>query len=100
MQNTNIDTEEIVENGGYISKLFLNNGKEIDINKNDIVIFVGPNNAGKSQALKDIYEICETKKPSIVVKDIKIVKHAGDIKMFLENISTVNDHGTYKNYEG
>ena len=54
MQNTNIDTEEIVENGGYISKLFLNNGKEIDINKNDIVIFVGPNNAGKSQALKDI----------------------------------------------
>ena len=33
MQNTNIDTEEIVENGGYISKLFLNNGKEIDINK-------------------------------------------------------------------
>lgn len=100
MQNTNIDTEEIVENGGYISKLFLNNGKEIDINKNDIVIFVGPNNVGKSQALKDIYEICETKKPSIVVKDIKIVKHAGDIKMFLENISIVNDHGTYKNYEG
>lgn len=100
MQNTNIDTEKIVENGGYISKLFLNNGKEIDINKNDIVIFVGPNNAGKSQALKDIYEICETKKPSIVVKDIKIVKHAGDIKMFLENISIVNDHGTYKNYEG
>lgn len=47
MQNTNINTEEIVENGGYISKLFLNNGKEIDINKNDIVIFVGPNNAGK-----------------------------------------------------
>lgn len=100
MENTNIDTEEIVENGGYISKLFLNNGKEIDINKNDIVIFVGPNNVGKSQALKDIYEICETKKPSIVVKDIKIVKHAGDIKVFLEDISIVNDHGTYKNYEG
>ena len=50
MQNTNTNTEDMVENGGYISKLFLNNGKEIDINKNDIVIFVGPNNAGKSQA--------------------------------------------------
>lgn len=61
MQNTNTDAEEIVENGGYISKLFLNNGKEIDISKNDIVIFVGPNNAGKSQTLKDIYEICEKK---------------------------------------
>ena len=73
MQNTNTNTEDMVENGGYISKLFLNNGKEIDINKNDIVIFVGPNNAGKSQALKDIYEICDTKKPTIVVNDIEII---------------------------
>ncbi|WP_070040989.1 ABC transporter ATP-binding protein [Robinsoniella peoriensis] len=75
MQIANDDIEEIVENGGYISKLFLNNGKEIDIKENDIVLLVGPNNAGKSQALKDIYEICDTKKPSIVVKDIEIVKH-------------------------
>ena len=29
MQNINIDTEEIVENGGYISKLFLNNGTPV-----------------------------------------------------------------------
>ena len=75
MQNTNTNTEDMVENGGYISKLFLNNGKEIDINKNDIVIFVGPNNAGKSQALKDIYEICDTKKPTIVVNMLVISKH-------------------------
>ena len=100
MQNTNTNTEDMVENGGYISKLFLNNGKEIDINKNDIVIFVGPNNAGKSQALKDIYEICDTKKPTIVVNDIEIIKYAGDIKAFLEKVSTVDDHGTYKNYAG
>ena len=100
MQNTNADTEEIVENGGYISKLFLNNGKEIEIKENDIVLFVGPNNVGKSQALKDIYEICDTKKPSIVVKDIEIVKHNGDIKTFLETVSTVKDYGTYKNYNG
>ena len=99
MQIANADTEEIVKNGGYISKLFLNNGKEIDIKENDIVLFVGPNNVGKSQALKDIYEICNTKKPSIVVKDIEIVKYTGDIKEFLENISIVNDYGTYKNYD-
>lgn len=100
MQITNADTEENVENGGYISKLFLNNGKEIYIKENDIILFVGPNNAGKSQALKDIYEICDAKKPSIVVKDIEIVKHTGDIKAFLETISIVNDYGTYKNYDG
>lgn len=100
MQIANDDIEEIVENGGYISKLFLNNGKEIDIKENDIVLLVGPNNAGKSQALKDIYEICDTKKPSIVVKDIEIVKHTSDIEAFLETISIVNDHGTYKDYDG
>ena len=43
--------------GGYISKVAFNNGQSIDINKNDIVIFVGPNNVGKSQALKDIYAL-------------------------------------------
>lgn len=55
------------QGGGYISKVVFNNGQSIDINKNDIVIFVGPNNVGKSQSLKDIYELCESEKPSIVV---------------------------------
>ena len=27
--------------GGYISKITFNNGKDVDINKNDIIIFVG-----------------------------------------------------------
>ena len=44
--------------GGYISKLTFNNGKELEIAANDIVVFVGPNNAGKSQSLKDIYMHC------------------------------------------
>ncbi len=41
--------------GGYISKIVFNNGSDIDLQPNDIVVFVGPNNAGKSQSLKDIY---------------------------------------------
>lgn len=41
--------EELTETGGYISKLVLNNANEIHVNENDIVVFVGPNNAGKSQ---------------------------------------------------
>lgn len=49
MKDTNIDVEEAVKNGGYISKLYLNNGKEVDIKENDIVLFVGPNNAGKAR---------------------------------------------------
>ena len=41
----------------YISKLIFNDNEELNVNQNDIVVFVGPNNAGKSQSLKDIYEL-------------------------------------------
>lgn len=47
--------------GGYISKLVFNNGEQLDIAEDDIVIFVGPNNAGKSQSLKDIYQLASKK---------------------------------------
>ena len=43
--------------GGYISRLEFNTGESLDIKQNDIVVFVGPNNAGKSQSLKDIYTL-------------------------------------------
>ncbi len=42
----------------YISEITFNNGEKLSIRDNDIVLFVGPNNAGKSQALNDIYAKC------------------------------------------
>ena len=86
--------------GGYVSKIVLNDDVGISINESDIVVFVGPNNAGKSQSLKDIYGLCESKKPSIVIKDIEIVKRSYDISELLNSISTVYDHGSYKDYSG
>ena len=44
MANENIMSMEH-NHGGYISKLFLNDNQIVNINKDDIVIFVGPNNA-------------------------------------------------------
>lgn len=88
------------EIGGYISKLIFKNGKVIEINKNDIVIFVGPNNAGKSQTLKDIYELCESKQPTTVVEDIEIVKYDGELNELLKEISVIDDHGAYQQYSG
>ena len=38
-----------------ITKLVFNNGKELSLSSNDIIVFVGANNSGKSQSLKDIY---------------------------------------------
>ena len=41
----------------YISEITCGDGTQISINANDIIVFVGPNNSGKSQALKDIYTL-------------------------------------------
>lgn len=49
--------------GGYISRIKLNNGKSLEILQDDIVIFVGPNNSGKSQSLKDIYALSAENRP-------------------------------------
>lgn len=86
--------------GGYISKLILNNSEEIEINKNDIVVFVGPNNAGKSQSLKDIYELCQNKKQTVVVDDLDIVKGNLDLEELLKKTAKVSDNGNYKSYTG
>ena len=88
------------QSGGYISKVVFNNGQSVKVNNNDIVIFVGPNNAGKSQSLKDIYELCESKKPTTVVKDVEIVKYSNDILDLLNSISVTQDYGDYTSYSG
>ena len=83
------------ECGVYISKIKFAD-EEIRINKDDIVVFVGPNNVGKSQSLKDIYNLCERKKETKVVKDIEIVKGNKDkIKEFIPEIcKKTTEYGT------
>ena len=56
--------EKIVDNplpdekpGGYITNIKFNNETNVNINRDDIIVFVGPNNAGKSQSLKDIFSL-------------------------------------------
>lgn len=94
-ENMNLETY-----GGYIAKVIFNNGQSIEINKNDIVIFVGPNNVGKSQALKDLYALCKKKEAPIVVGDIEIVKYDTKPDKLLKTMSVITDHGTYQKYSG
>lgn len=74
--------------GGYISKITFNNGKDIEINKNDIVVFVGPNNAGKSQSLKDIYELSKDSVQTTVISNVKITKYTSPLVPYLNTIDT------------
>ena len=78
--------KEIIEEkaGGYISKVHFNDDTILDTQRNSIVVFVGPNNAGKSQALRDIFAICKNKVPSIVVSDIEIIKNTQPIEDLLD----------------
>lgn len=76
--------------GGYISKIKFNIGEELEINKNDIVVFVGPNNAGKSQALKDIFQLSSKTQPGIVVADTTVTKYTAPVLPLLVKIATVN----------
>lgn len=64
--------------GGYISRLEFNTGESLDIKQNDIVVFVGPNNAGKSQSLKDIYTLSSKKYQlllSLILRLLKVKNH-------------------------
>lgn len=84
--------------GGYISKITFNNGKNVNINKNDIVIFVGPNNAGKSQSLKDIYALSAEAAQTTVISNIKIEKYKSNLVSFLETLDTPKIGSDYKDY--
>lgn len=46
-------------NGGFADRLFFKD-RSLEIAKNDIVVFVGPNNSGKSRILKDMYSLMDS----------------------------------------
>jgi len=72
--------------GAYVKKLIINNGTEIDIQKNDIVIFVGTNNAGKSQCLNDINARLKSDVSTIVIKDVEIEKYPCSLRDTFERL--------------
>ncbi|MCY4521115.1 MAG: AAA family ATPase [Caldilineaceae bacterium] len=54
-----------------VTNLQFSDGKEISIGNTDVVVFVGPNNAGKSQALRDIQRQLSDNLSGIVVSNAK-----------------------------
>lgn len=85
----------------FISQLKFNNGKKVSLGKDDIVVFVGPNNAGKSQTLRDIWEIADKSSSGTIVKKISLqTKNFRYIKHFLFAISEVNKGILQTSYSG
>lgn len=72
----------------FVSGLTFNDGTDLQLGKNSVVVFTGPNNSGKSQVLRDI-ENClnaSCEKNRIVVADIAF-EYSGliDQKSFLQD---------------
>lgn len=61
----------------YVDAVIFNNEKAVSVAQNDIVVFVGPNNVGKSQSLYDIQQLARERDYSgLVVKAVSL--HKGD----------------------
>lgn len=68
----NVNEDNSVNPSVIIEKIKFNDGTEIDIGSNDIVVFVGANNVGKSRALKDIKnDILENSSKKVIIYDIE-----------------------------
>lgn len=76
----------------------------IETDKDDIVVFVGPNNAGKSASLKEMFSLLNSKKKKgKVLKDIKINKEGDvdDLFKLLDTSATKNhDNPSQILYQG
>ena len=70
----------------YISHLQFNNGTTLDINQGDIIVFVGANNVGKSQCLKDIQLDLIRNTPSTVLTNLSYQTDVTNMKDYLDSI--------------
>ncbi len=79
----------------WISEITFSDDTSIQFDKNEIVVFVGPNNSGKSASLKESATLLKTKKKKgKVLKDIIIEKEGDEIELF-----SLLDKSTTKNYD-
>lgn len=87
-----------------ISELSFSGGNCFQINENEKVILVGPNNSGKSQSLREIVSICHDGKTdrTLVIKGLKVTKKGSleELKSFLnEKADFVGEQYRYKNWQ-
>ncbi len=90
----------------WINDITFSDGTTIPITKDEIVVFVGPNNAGKSASLKEAERLLKTKNNNTkVVKNVTLQKEGTDQELiaFIESFSqkeySSNPLPTYKGYK-
>jgi AAA15 family ATPase/GTPase len=87
----------------WINEILFNNNQQVLFDINDIVVFVGPNNAGKSASLKEISSLLNRHKDNgKVIKQIKYTRQGNETELlaFLESFSIKELGGTLMYYKG
>ena len=74
----------------------------LELDNDDIVVFVGPNNAGKSAALRELNEWVARSKPGLVIKNATITKEGTqeDLRTYLEANTQKSGDRTNLHYGG
>ena len=70
----------------HFGTITFSDGNTLTLDEDDIVVFVGPNNAGKSAALRELEAWIARSMPGLVVKDATLDKQgtAEDLRLYLE----------------
>lgn len=97
------EDQEPIKPKATIAEITFSGGDKVELNENEKVILVGPNNSGKSQSLREIVQICQsgTAEKCLVVKELKLNKN-GSSKELLEylnkNADLINDQFQLSDY--
>lgn len=98
MESENIEVNSIEMPKVFLEKIVFNDGTELSLTHNSVVVFTGANNSGKSQVLKDI-ELCldgANNSSTIVVDKIKC-DYCGEIdEEFLKDRFQPNQQGNFQ----
>lgn len=94
-----------MKNRVWIKQLEFSDGSKIQFSKNEIIVFVGPNNAGKSAGLKEIATLLRTVSDNTnVVKSIYIDKEGNseELLQYIKStsIKTFYSGNTSPHYKG
>jgi len=89
----------------WLNEIVFSDNSRISIDKDDIIVFVGPNNAGKSASLKESASLLQSKNgKGNVIKDIAIKKSGDDnnlilfLETFFKKHITTNPLPSYRGF--
>jgi len=83
----------------WLESLEFKNNLIVNLKKNSIVVFVGPNNSGKSQTLREISQLAKGPKMNNLILESLTIKASGDAEDFLRRIESRRKGTTYLYYE-